>query len=87
MKRCCLRLGHVLLAAVKVRNVTLLLLSFFPFLPLKISSPPEARGQGGDTSVPLVQRPFASELLSQQRSVKGSLCPGWDKGTSLIKLA
>lgn len=59
---------------------------FFSFFPPKISSLPEARGQGGDTSVRLVQRPFASELLSQQRSTKGSLCLGWDKGTSLIKL-
>lgn len=86
VRRCCLHLGRVLLAAGKVRNVILLLLDFFSFFPPKISSLPEARGQGGDTSVRLVQRPFASELLSQQRSAKGSLCPGWDKGTSLIKL-
>lgn len=74
--------GHML-AAGKVRNVFFF---FFLFIP-KISSPTEAQDEGRDTSVHLVQRPFASELLSQQCSKKGSLCPGWDKGTSLIKLA
>lgn len=61
--------------------------SFFSFFPPKFSSLLEAEGQGGDTSARLVQRPLASELFSQQCSIKGSLCLGWDKGTSLIKLA
>lgn len=79
----CLGLGHVWVASGKVRNVIILLL----FPPPKISSPLEAQGQGGDTSACLVHRAFASELFSQQCSIKGSLCLGWDKGTSLIKLA
>lgn len=79
---------HISLGAGKAWNVILFLLFFFfPFFPPKISSLPEAGGQGGVTSARLVQRSFAPELLSQQCSIKGSLCPGWDKGTSLIKLA
>lgn len=79
----CFGLGHVWLASGKVRKVTILLLSH----PPKISSPLEAQGQRGDTSACPVHRAFASELFSQQCSIKGSLCLGWDKGTSLIKLA
>lgn len=78
-----LGLSHVWLASGKLER------PFFYFLfPLpKISSPLEAQGQGGDTSACLVHKAFASELFSQQCSIKGSLCLGWDKGTSLIKLA
>lgn len=78
----CLGLGDVWLASGNVRKVF-----YFLFPPPKISSPLEAQGQGGNTSACLVHRAFASELFSQQCPIKGSLCLGWDKGTSLIKLA
>lgn len=78
----CLGLGDVWLASGNVRKVF-----YFLFPPPKISSPLEAQGQGGNTSACLVRRTFASELFSQQCPIKGSLCLGWDKGTSLIKLA
>lgn len=65
---CCLCLGHVSLASEKVRKFIPFFSFFPPFFPPKISSPLEARGQGGDTSVPLVQRPVASELFSQRCS-------------------
>lgn len=71
-----------------------LYLFFFFFLPFSLQDVIPAiwfqKLQAKEETTPLqnpVRSPLASELFSQQCSIKGSLCPGRDKGTSLIKLA
>lgn len=87
---CCLRLGHVSLASEKVRKFFLFFFffsSFFPpqdFIPSRSSRPGRRHLCTSSSEACRLRAVFSTVLRC---SVKGSLCLGWDKGTSLIKLA